>query len=112
MKNKIVLALSLSFLLLAGCGVNQTVSHTKNTNGIVANAQTSYSGRLWYVEGKFEYIQTWPKNDDKLAKNRWYEVRDVETGVHYYLNEIDTYYSDGYCLTPVYESDGTVRVTN
>lgn len=92
MKIKGFALLSLS-LVLVGC--------TSPSSEVAFSVHET--NREWYIEGKFEIIESWSNSRKKVS-----EVRDLETGVHYYL------YEGGYgdILTPVYESDGTIRVTD
>lgn len=53
---------------------------------------------------KFKYI--------KRISDEVREVRDTETGVHYFRIQIgDVYHPYGFTLCPIYEADGRVRVT-
>lgn len=79
------------------CGCSKTVYLDEYGNEI---EQPNY---LYGTGDRFEIINEF---DDYL-----YEIRDVTTGVHYYLYEIYTS-NGGRGLTPVYESDGSVRVSN
>lgn len=89
------LTLLSAMFILSGC--TKTIYLDENGNEIEPPKEESVD----YVESmgeKFEIIEEF----DILK-----EVRDVDTGVHYYL-----YYTGYKCgISPVYESDGSVRVT-
>lgn len=88
---KLLVALTLIML----CGCTKTVYLDQDGNEI-KQVEDSIN---WWVEDKLEIVK---KYDTSL-----YEIRDIDTGVHYYLYR--TVHNGG--LTPVYEQDGSIRVT-
>lgn len=65
------------------------------TNGCTKPASTDNSCGFYVLPG----IKS-------IGKNAVYEVVDIKTGVHYYVN---TEYQQGF-MSPVYNSDGTIKV--
>lgn len=97
--NKCLVVL-LALLTLVGCG-KQVVYLDENGNEIDPPQQeeTKY---IYQSGDRFEIIEE--------ISGRLDEVRDVETGVHYYHYQ-STSVSGGLSLTPIYESDGSIRVS-
>ena len=81
--------------LLSGCV--KTVYVDENGNKITQPERIEYLPR---AEGRFEVVE-------KVGAHLT-EARDTSTGVHYYYHNV----SGTSGLTPVYEADGSVRVTN
>ena len=88
---KFTIGLFLSVCLIALSGCAPKVVYLDENGNPVESSKTLYHER-------FEIV-------DRFSNFK--EIRDVTTGVHYYM------YSYGYegGLTPVYESDGSIRVT-
>ena len=82
--------ISLSLLCILGLGITGcTNSNNSNTSNFI---EIEYKGTI--------------NNDNATQNIEMFEYVDKETGVHYYVG------IDGYrgIMSPVYNSDGTVRV--
>lgn len=88
-------------IFLGGCV--KTVYIDENGNEVTPPQQPKQIVYLSETEERFEIVEEIGRYLD--------EVRDVTTGVHYYFYRINS--ASGFSgFTPVYESDGSVRVTN
>lgn len=87
-------------LILSGCV--KTVYIDENGNEIVP-PQSQKTVYVAGTEGQFEVVRE--------IGSYLEEIRDTTTGVHYYLYKLSS--SSGYSgLSPIYEADGSIRVTN
>lgn len=98
MKRFIIVAILTTFL--SGCV--KTVYIDENGNEIVP-PQSQKTVYVAGTEGQFEVVRE--------IGSYLEEIRDTTTGVHYYLYKLSS--SSGYSgLSPIYEADGSIRVTN
>ena len=99
MRRFVIVGVLIAFL--GGC--TKTVYIDGNGNEVVPPQHLKQVTYLSGTEKRFEIVEEF---GDYLK-----EMRDVTTGVHYYFYSIAS--TSGVSgLTPVYESDGSVRVTN
>lgn len=96
MKKYLIILLSL--LTLVGCK-QKVVYLDENGNAIENPLQQKEVDYINYSGDRFEIVE---KITSELK-----EVRDTQTGVHYYY----FYVGYGMTLTPIYESDGSIRVS-
>lgn len=99
MKKMLNGAFALGLMLMVGCG-QKVVYLDAEGNEIEPQKEVEY---LYQTGDRFEIVE---EIDYCLS-----EVRDTQTGVHYYLYELRSKIG-GLSLTPIYESDGSVRVSN
>ena len=98
MKRFIIVPILTAFL--SGCV--KTVYIDENGNEIVP-PQSQKTVYVAGTEGQFEVVRE--------IGSYLEEIRDTTTGVHYYLYKLSS--SSGYSgLSPIYEADGSIRVTN
>lgn len=98
MKKMLITTFALGLLVMFGCE-QKVVYLDAEGNEINMPKEAEY---LYKTGNRFEIIE---EIDRDLS-----EVRDVQTGVHYYLYELHSSYG-GLSLTPIYESDGSIRVS-
>lgn len=103
-----LLGSAVMFLIISGVQTAQEVKEVKSTQS-ESSISNGLKGKLRYCE-RFQLIST----VDGTNYDYWHEytVYDINTGVMYLIICDEAPYGDGYAITPLYNSDGTLMIYN